>query len=103
MRFSILVVVVFLRLWFGHVPGRPACMLRRACGVDNEQVSSVPGLCVGHPGLICVGLSGLPIYRSLHLIFAFRVALRGPSVFGLRLSVTRAFSPDSNRPDNSQL
>ena len=27
-------------------------------------------------------------YRSLHLIFVLRVARRGPSVFGLRLSVT---------------
>ena len=32
------------------------------------------------------------IYRSLHLIFAFCVALRSPSVFGLRLSVTSVLS-----------
>ena len=44
---------------------------------------------------LCLLARLLLIYRSLHLIFAFRVALRGPSVFGLRLSVTSVSSISS--------
>ena len=40
---------------------------------------------------LCAGRF-VSIYRSLHFMFAICVALRGPSVFGLRLNVTSVSS-----------